>query len=318
VTSLGIAIALFILVKEDQGKEVDMEVPVVLSNTADNEVFVGELPRVLRVRIRDRWSRLARALERKANPYQIDLRGFSDDSIYVFDRERLQALLGVSGLSIQSVYPSEFEVRKEERIERVVPIRANLVGSIPEGYSISKDRIRVSPSETTVRGARSSVREVSELTTHPIELSALDKDARIEVQVQKPSYPFIVVDDERVRVDIQVAEIQGRVALSKLEIGVRSCPDYLICQVEPATVELSLSGPIPTLRQIEAGHVPVELFVDAVDLDPGVARHTRIRPSCDRPQGVTCDMSPRTVTLLITNPEDEKPQEGRKTTPKSR
>ena len=90
IASVAIATALFALVREDKGKEVDIEVPVVLSNLSEREVFVGELPRVLRVRVRDRWSKLAKALERKANPYLVDLRGFTDETVYVFDRERLR------------------------------------------------------------------------------------------------------------------------------------------------------------------------------------------------------------------------------------
>ena len=72
--SMVLAIALLVVVRQDTGKEVDIEVPVVLSDKADNDVFVGELPKTLRVRVRDRWSRLARALERKASPYLVDLR----------------------------------------------------------------------------------------------------------------------------------------------------------------------------------------------------------------------------------------------------
>ena len=103
IVSLVLAIVLLIVVRQDQGREVDIEIPVVLSDKNDNDVFVGDMPKVLRVRVKDRWSRVVRALERKSTPYLVDLRGFSNESIFVFDRERIQVLLGLSGLSIQSV-----------------------------------------------------------------------------------------------------------------------------------------------------------------------------------------------------------------------
>ena len=90
ITSLCIAVALLFLVRDDKGKEADIEVQIVLSNLADGEVFVGELPRAVRVRCQDRWSRLARALERKSNPYLVDLRGFGDQAVFVFDRDKMR------------------------------------------------------------------------------------------------------------------------------------------------------------------------------------------------------------------------------------
>ncbi|HOI11611.1 MAG TPA: YbbR-like domain-containing protein, partial [Myxococcota bacterium] len=223
--SMVLAIALLVVVRQDTGKEVDIEVPVVLSDKADNDVFVGELPKTLRVRVRDRWSRLARALERKASPYLVDLRGFTNESIYVFDRERVQLLLGVTGLSIQSVYPSQFAVKTEPKVEVMVPVRPNLVGEVPEGYMVARDRARANPGEVRIWGARSSVQQVKELTTHPIDLAPLDKAARLEVLVQKPALPFVFLDQERVQVEVPVAEIEGRITLGQREAVVRNCPE---------------------------------------------------------------------------------------------
>lgn len=308
--SMVLAIALLVVVRQDTGKEVDIEVPVVLSDKADNDVFVGELPKTLRVRVRDRWSRLARALERKASPYLVDLRGFTNESIYVFDRERVQLLLGVTGLSIQSVYPSQFAVKTEPKVEVMVPVRPNLVGEVPEGYMVARDRARANPGEVRIWGARSSVQQVKELTTHPIDLAPLDKAARLEVLVQKPALPFVFLDQERVQVEVPVAEIEGRITLGQREAVVRNCPETLYCEVDPPAIKVALHGPMPTLLRIERGELPVEVFVDAGDFEPTAGRHPNTRPECDRPQGVECTMTPRTVTLTVQRaaPDDEEPR----------
>ena len=311
--SLIIALSLFVIVREDKGTEAEIEVSVVLSNIDDHAVFTGELPRTLRVRVRDRWSRLARALERKPNPYLVDLRGFSNESMYVFDRERLQQLLGVTGLSIQSVYPAEFAVALEPKTERIVPVRPNLVGEPPQGYMVLRERARANPAQVRIWGAKSSVKTIDELLTWPIDLASMDKEARIEVAIQKPSQPYLFLDDDRVKVDVPVQELQDRASLGKMDILVKNCPANLVCAVEPATVQVTLAGPVPSLLKVRGGAAPVTITVDAVDFDPVVSRHDGIRPTCERPTGLDCALNPRSVLLTISAPagEDRKGGKGK-------
>jgi len=311
LTSMVIAIILFVVVREDQGKEVDIEIPVVLSNLNPDEVFVGELPRTLRVRVRDRWSKLAKALERKTGPYLVDLRGFSTGSMFVFDREKARQLLGISSLSIQSIYPSEFGVQTEPNVERTVPVRPTLVGIVQEGYDIPKDQVRITPTEIKVRGARSSVKELTELATYPLDLGALDKDTHIDIPLQKPALPFLFLEDERVRVDIQVRARPGKITLDKVDVAIRGCPDNLSCHVDPPVVSVRLSGPMPTLLQVQKAGMASQVYVDATDYDPAVAKHENVRPACDRPAGVDCLLNPRTINVFLLNDDQEKSQEWR-------
>jgi hypothetical protein len=311
ITSMVIAVALYFLVREDKGKEVDVEVPVVLSNLSEKEVFVGDLPRALRVRVRDRWSRLARALERKANPYLVDLRGFQDETVFVFERERIRQLVGVPSVSIQSVYPSDFVVRLEPKTERFVPVQPTLVGEPGEGYDIPRDSVKLTPATVKVWGARSSVKEVADLATHPIDLSKLDRDARVEVQIQKPNLPFLFIDEEKANVDVRVVVRRGRMVIdAPVEVAIKSCPEDRVCHVEPSAVTVTLNGPKPSLAKVKAKTAPIEVYVDATDYDAAVAVHDTVRPNCDRPAGVECTLQPRAITLHIVNPDREGEKKG--------
>jgi len=303
VASIAIAVALFFVVREDKGKEVDIEVPVVLSNISEHEVFVGELPKVLRVRVRDRWSRLAKALEQKPKPYLVDLRGFSDQTVFVFDPGKIRLLLRVKGLSIQSVYPSEFVVRTEPKLERVVAVLPNFKGEPQEGYDVPQDLVKVVPGQVRIWGAKSSVKEISSLQTYPVDVHPLDKDSRIEVQIQKPARPFLFLDEERVRLNIPVRVKQGSVQLDEREVGVKGCPERMVCHVQPPSVQVSLVGPLPLLLRLKKNELPMDIYVDAGDYDKTIVRHTRVRPACDRPAGVECKLKPRGLTFLILNPD---------------
>jgi hypothetical protein len=306
VLSIAIAVGLFFVVREDKGKEVDIEVPVALANLPDNHVFIGEIPRALRVRVRDRWSRLARALEQRANPYSVDLRGFPDDTTYVFDRDRLAQLLGVTVLSIQSVYPSDFVVHLDDKVERTVPIKPIFVGTVPDGYDLPKEHIQITPREIKISGARNSVRQVEELATYPVELGSLEKDARIEVQIQKPTLPFLTFETEKVRIEMQVRPRYGKMEMGKVAVAIRDCPEGLECRMEPRQVGVTLSGPMPALLKLKKQGMANQVYVNAPDYDADVMRHDGVRPSCERPSGVECAFQPRSVTFFTVNPEQEK------------
>lgn len=308
-TSILIALILFWVVREDKGQEVDIEVPVILSNISENEVFVGDMPKVLRVRVRDRWSRLARALERKANPYLVDLRGFSDQTVYVFDADRIRQLLGVSGLAIQSVYPSDFVVRMEPKVERTVPVRANFVGEPQEGYEVAMNRVRVEPNEVRVWGAKTSVRQVSELSTYPVNLGLLDKDVRLEVKIQKPAFPFIFLDEEQVTLHISVQPLQGRLNLEDVAVTIQGCPEGFACRVEPASVRVSLLGPRPSILKVQRGEASLEVLVEVTEEVGTVGKHASVTLECRRPADLECRLSANRVTLWVSRGEETYPED---------
>jgi YbbR domain-containing protein len=297
--SLIIALALFTLVRAEKGNEAELEIPVVLSNIADDQVFVGEMPKAIKVLVRDRWTNLTKALERKNTPLLVDLRGFTNESVFVFDREKVKQLLGVEGLSIQAIYPSEFTVAIEPKVDITVPVKLTLVGTVSKGYDIKYEDATAIPSMIKITGAKSAVSPIRELATYPIDVSQFKRDARIEVSLQKPSSKFMVLENDRVRVDVPVQEIPGQKVFTELPVQVRNCPEGYDCSVVPPTVDITLSGPLPTIFMVKDGQLPTEIFVDASDFDTNVDKHPGVRPGCERPVGLKCVESPKSVTLII-------------------
>jgi len=149
------------------------------------------------------------------------------------------------------------------------------------------------------------VKDVGELATHSIDLSKLDRDTRLEVPLQKPNLPFLFVDEERVAVEVRVVARRGRITIvPPTEVAVRNCPEDKACYVEPDKVTVTLTGPKPVLAKVKDRELPLELYVDALDYDPRQSKHEQVRPNCDRPSGVDCAMTPRTLSLFILSPED--------------
>jgi len=175
----------------------------------------------------------------------------------------------------------------------------NLVGDPPQGYVVARERAKVNPAQVRIWGAKSSVKAIDELLTWPIDLASLEKEARVEVAIQKPSQPYLYLDEDRVKVDVPVQELQDRVVIGKPDVAVKNCPANLTCTVEPSAVQVTLTGPVPTLLKVRRGSLPVAVTVDAVDFDPVVSRHDGIRPTCERPAGLDCLLAPRSVMLIL-------------------
>jgi len=301
--SIAVTLVLFFVVRQDKGQEVEVEIPVVVSNILDNEVFVGEVPKVLKVRLRDRWSRLVRILEKKLEPYLVDLRGFQDQTVYFFDRKQVEEILGIKGVSIQSIYPSEFVVRLEPKLEKKVPVQANLIGEVQEGYALLQEKVKVEPKELKVFGPRSAVKDINKILTYPVDLSSLEREAHVETKVQKPANRYIYLEKEEVVVTVPIVPLVGKTVLENVEIVVSGCPEGFACKVEPGQVKASLSGPKPILLKIEKGMASVRavLEVDANDISAG--RSAKMSVVCERPEGVECRLSPSVVNLHVSKAE---------------
>ncbi|HOH77020.1 MAG TPA: CdaR family protein [Myxococcota bacterium] len=299
VLSLILAVALFTLVRTERGNEAEIDIPVILTNISEDQVFVGTMPSSIKVMVRDRWSRLTKALERKASPYAVDLRGFKNGSVFVFDREKIRQAIGVEGLYIHSIYPSEFTVNMEPNVEITVPIKLNPVGKASTGYTVPTEEARLTPSEVSIKGAKSSVSPIRELATYPVDISSLKRDSVIEVQIQKPSSKFLSLNVDRVRVEIPVQEIQSQKVFDQVPVKIRNCPDDYVCSVVPELVDVTLSGSLPTIFDVQEKRLPLEIYVDASDFDPRVSGHPGIRPACERPAGLKCTESPKSVSLTI-------------------
>jgi len=301
--SIAVTLALFFVVREDKGQEVEVEIPVVLSNIVENQVFVGEIPKALKVRLRDRWSRLVRVLEKKPEPYLVDLRGFHDQTVYFFDPKQVAEIIGLKGVSIQSIHPSDFVVRLEPKLEKRVPVKANLVGEVQEGYTILRDKVKVDPREIKVIGPRSAVKEINEILTYPVDLSSLEREAHVETKVQKPANRFIFLEKEEVVVTVPVIPLVGKTVLENVEIVVSRCREGFACRVEPNVVKVTLSGPKPVLLKVEKGLVSVRAVVEVDPEETSGGRSTKISVACERPEGLECRLSPAVVTLYTSKVE---------------
>jgi YbbR domain-containing protein len=98
--------------------------------------------------------------------------------------------------------PSRIQVRFEERGRKVVNVRADLTGELPENYRLGD--VNVVPRRVWLEGARSQVLRLEGVSTEPIDLTGLQESVEREVRVLVSGGNLWLEEDKPVKVLLQI------------------------------------------------------------------------------------------------------------------
>lgn len=292
-----LAIIMFLYVKQNTDKEVDIEIPVAISDMPDDLVFTGELPQSLRLRLKGRWSKLIEAIEMRHKPFLLNLVGFKDDSVYIFDKDEILKQLGLRGINILAIQPSSVTLSFESKIRKSLPVRLNIIGVPPEGYEINRHNIKFSPKEIFVSGAKSSLKEINEIFTAPIDITGLERDFITEIAIQKSTARFVNYEEEKVKVEIPVAAKIIEQIFKKVKMAIRNCDEEFKCSVEPKIFTVKITGPEPELKKFAKENIAEVVYINAEDRPAG--RHNNIEPVVERREHFQYKIQPPVFTLIV-------------------
>lgn len=301
-------IILFYLVKQEKDKEVEVDIPVTISNVEKDMVFVGKAPTSLRVRVRGRWSKIIRVIESKPVPYNIDLQGYQDGTIYLFDKEKIQRLIGsVQGIQILSIFPGDFIIRKEEKIKKTTPVKVSIVGEPKKGYEVDLKNIKWSPNSIDIEGAKSSFQDINLIWTQPIDVNGIDKDMRLEIGLQLPA-KNLLIGDVKVKVEIPIVPRIGEKIIADVKVEIKNCPNNLYCYVDPEKMSVRVKGPEPFLFQLSEENINNYVYVDANihEISEKSKKIFMIPPNVKEMEKTTWSVMPKKFKLMILQ-EEKKP-----------
>jgi uncharacterized protein (TIGR00159 family) len=111
------------------------------------------------------------------------------------------------GLEVVRITPAAIRLEMEKRVERVMAVEPNIVGSPPAGYLI--ERIRVRPGSVKVSGPVSTLNNMLSLKTEPISVDDMEPEKRekiveVPVVLSPASLRLLPGQDKRVLVTIQL------------------------------------------------------------------------------------------------------------------
>lgn len=149
---------------------------------------------------------------------------------------------------------------------RDMAVKVEVRGYPAPGYRL--DSISVFPPVVTVYSSDADLvsRLPGVVETQPLDLDAASNNLNLRVSLVLPT-GVSVVGQQTVLIQAGISPVQSSLTLTGQPVEIMGLPDELEAQVSPLTVDVILSGPIPTLDTLRPQDVRV--MVDVTDLTPG-------------------------------------------------
>jgi len=183
------------------------------------------------------------------------------------DRDLQLQALDESGLEVVDVSISPEKVNVQMSVSqrggyRNVSVKVVTSGQIASGYRLTN--ISSNPLVVTVYSADPEL--VNNLPgyieTTPLNLTDADDDLQVSLPLAVPS-GITVVGESTIKVSVSISPIQGSTTLPNLPVEIIGLlPEYEV-ELSPDRVDVILSGPIPTLDELNSANVRVLIDLSA-------------------------------------------------------
>ncbi|MBN1219613.1 MAG: diadenylate cyclase CdaA [Anaerolineae bacterium] len=209
----------------------------------------------------------------------------------------------VAGVTVE---PAQVQISvpiQQRANARDVGIRAVPNGPPPPGYWLSG--LSVTPSFVTLKGSPERLAEIgSFIDTSPIDISQAFGNLEVQVPLALPADVQALDSNGGSVVRIVTATVQiksrtGDLIVTRPVELLGLTPD-ITATVAPPNLELLLSGPLPTLQQIEANPDLIQVWVNPNELTPN--QSTEVAPQLITPEGVKVQLMPPSVLVTLSKP----------------
>jgi YbbR domain-containing protein len=183
---------------------------------------------------------------------EIDLGGVrqltSDQAVFV-------SVASDSDVEIIEVSPGFVTVELESVATKEVPVRANLIGSLPQGYSLPENGVEATPASVQISGAASVIDLVSSAS---VDINLTGLRAGIEqlfsltpLDAQGAAIPRVQLTPSTATFRIDIAQQEVTLALTVVpQVQGRVASGYSLIAVSPDPPAVAVSGPLEALQAL--------------------------------------------------------------------
>jgi YbbR domain-containing protein len=185
---------------------------------------------------------------------------------------------------------------------KLVPVLPQIVGNPATGFVVTN--IRSDPQLINITGSSNVLESIRQVSTAPIDISGLNRDAMITATLQLPPGTAAQQgESSSATVIIEIAPLAFPVQVQlPVAVQVVGAPTILTVGVDPSILQVTLSGTPEALAQIEDGTLTA--IVDATGLSAGIHLRT---PQLTLPPGVNPVAEIPAVTLFLRLPPTPTP-----------
>jgi len=267
--ALVVLLAAGLLFYEDQD-EITLAIPVRFEDISHDLIAVRNIP-VLEARLKGPSSVL-KALKDSQLSYKIDLSTAKPGPLFIkISHKMIKVPWRVSILGID---PASFTITIEKRMEKIVPIVADLNKDPAPGYIIS--RVVTAPSTVRLTGPMSVLDKISAVRTTPVDVGGLIETIKKKVALNLNHNPHVqAIGNSLVEVEIVVTE---KIIEKWLNIAIQATGGNYRYVITPDRIEILIRGSMNTLKELAQDN-GIQVYVDLDGLKPGTyARRAVIKP----------------------------------------
>ena len=262
IVAFASAFILWWIVRGQTNRDVEAELPVVITARPSGQILVTQTPATIRIRIRGNLQKLTEALVRRP-PYELDLSTFESGETVVFSEDRIERALGQS-VRVLSVSPSSFVVQFDRMVTRKVPVAVAVLKGPGPYWRASLDRAEISPPLVDVTGPSAVIEGVKQIHTDSVDLSTYTQDFAGKLALE--TREGLKVRPDSVRVVVPIWERDGEKLISGVKVAVRNCPEGFICEASPPFFQVLIKGKERLVAMVTEDNIHRYVFVDAAHL----------------------------------------------------
>lgn len=261
--SLGVAVLLFSFVSVENATPIDVDFPVEV-RIGDDMMVVNDPPSVVHATLQGPWAAFRSFDAHELEAIVVDLTNAEPGtSRYAVTTSTLHPPGGMRALSVRS---SELEITLDRRVERQVPVHADVAESPAFGYEVLD--VRMAPARVRVVGPASKMQALEYVSTRAIDIAGRESELSLEVDLRPPPPPLRLLD-KRVSVFVEIGEELTQRTLTGIPVEVLGAGAG--ATYAPQVVALSLKGPRRILEQMRPENLRVQVDVSH-ELDAGLER----------------------------------------------
>jgi YbbR domain-containing protein len=289
VFALLLGVAILILMTNNENQEMEIAVPVTISNLADDLLLIDAQRQMVKVVVAGSVSSVD-AIDPLAVSCRLDLTG-KGKGTHTIPIEMSDVTLPKK-ITLKRLLTSSLTIQLEQVAVKTVDVIAVLAGYPATGFAVVD--VSLTPNRITLRGRATMLADIDTVKTRPIDLEAAAEPFKKEVPL---SLPEVIAVDPPLRIVIAQVDIKERIITRVLEnvpvAGLGSAAGH---QIRPETITLTVSGPENIVNGIESDPA----FAVTVDLTGLPAGSHRLTATINLPvQTKLVQVSPERFSVTI-------------------
>jgi YbbR domain-containing protein len=294
LTSVGLAVLLWLTVSGEETVERGLRVPLELQQFPSDLEILGEAPSTVDVRVRGTSGALSRVASGDVVAV-LDLHAArAGNRLFPLTPDLVHAPIGVD---VVQVAPSTVALAFEPSVTREVPVVASTEGMPSPGFVLGK--VSVAPDRVEIVGPETAVKRAREAMTETISVADLRESAIAEVTIGLIDPALRLKTPRTVTVTLPILPGPVERTVRNRPIHLRNLGSHLSAQAMPVVVDVGLRGSREALSGMDADAVTA--FIDVTGLGPGTYM---LGVHADAEQAGVTHIDPATVEVRITSAKD--------------